>query len=171
MTRQFHTNRRNFIKLTMLSGAGVAVAPWVPIRSRAVEMSPAAKTISSRVALTTGNERAELVFKGLRGFEKSIATAIGQKQVIVKPNNVAIDNQLAASDAQQLEGILEFLKSIGKSNNIFIAESAANGPTLEGFSNYGYDRLAGKYGAKLMDLDQEECEIVHCFDEIGRAHV
>ncbi len=37
-----------------------------------------------------------------------------------------------------LEGILEFLKSIKKLDNVIIAESAANAPTFEGFSNYGY---------------------------------
>ena len=64
-----------------------------------------------------------------------------------------------------MEGILEFLKSIGKLENAVIAESAANGPTLDGFANYGYDKLAAKYGVKLVDLDQEPNEMVHVFDE------
>ena len=118
----------------------------------------------SRVALTYGKARAELAFEGLQPFGKSVAAAIGSKRVVIKPNNVAIDNALAASHAESLEGILEFLKSIGKTN-VLIAESAANGPTLEGFANYGYDRVAAKYGARLMDLDREGFEIVHCFDE------
>ncbi|HVV71547.1 MAG TPA: DUF362 domain-containing protein, partial [Verrucomicrobiae bacterium] len=138
---------------------------WLlPSARGAVDVGTAQKRTLSRVALTTGNERAELAFQGLKAFEKSIAAAIGNKRIIIKPNNVAIDNQLAASHAENLEGILEFLKSIGKTN-VVIAESAANGPTLEGFSNYGYEGLAAKYGARLMDLDQEGFEIVHCFDE------
>ena len=75
----------------------------------------------SRVALTTGEDRADLAFKGLMSFQKNLANAIGNKQVVIKPNNVAIDSQLSASHAQNLEGILEFLKAIGKTN-VLIAE-------------------------------------------------
>lgn len=159
-----NSNRRNFLKTTMLGGAAALVSPWVLPRALAATPGSPVSPSLSRVALTTGDQRHELAFRGLKVFDKSIAAAIGDKRVIIKPNNVAIDNQLAASHAENLEGILEFLKSIGKSN-IAIAESAANGPTLDGFSNYGYDRLAAKYGAKLIDLDQEGFEILHCFDE------
>jgi uncharacterized protein (DUF362 family) len=84
---------------------------------------------------------------------------------VVKPNNVAVDIQLSATHADCLEGILEFLKSIGKLEGAVIAESAANGPTMEGFANYGYPRVANKYGVKLVDLDQDEIETVFVFDE------
>jgi uncharacterized protein (DUF362 family) len=124
----------------------------------------AKKQITSRVALIAGDDRADLAFQGLKKFEREIVAAIGSKRVIIKPNNVAIDNQLAASHADNLQGILEFLKSIGKTN-VAIAESAAGGPTLDGFSNYGYDRVAAKYGAKLIDLDEAGFEVMHCFDE------
>ncbi len=119
---------------------------------------------TSQVAVTVGEDRADLAFRGLKPFADRIARSIGSKRVIIKPNNVAIDNQLSASHAQNLEGILEFLRSIGKTD-IVIAESAANGPTLDGFANYKYNELAAKYGAKLMDLDQEGFDVLHCFDE------
>ena len=73
--------------------------------------------------------------------------------MVIKPNNVAIDNQLCATHAGCLEGILEFLKSIGKLENTVIAESAADGPTLDGFANYHYTDLAKKYSVKLIDLN------------------
>jgi uncharacterized protein (DUF362 family) len=78
---------------------------------------------------------------------------------------VLIDVQLASSHADTLEGILEFLKSIGKLQNVVIAESAANGPTLEGFSNFGYNRLADKYKVQLVDLDQQPSQKIFVFDE------
>jgi uncharacterized protein (DUF362 family) len=164
MTTQIHTTRRSFLKTTLLGGVAVLGSPWVLSPMRGAETNTVPRRALSRVALVHGEQRAEIAFQGLKAFSPSIAKAIGDKRVIIKPNNVAIDNQLAASHAQNLEGILEFLKSIGKSN-VVIAESAANGPTLDGFSNYGYDQVAAKYGAKLMDLDQEGFEIVHCFDE------
>ena len=164
MKTQNHTNRRNFLKTSFLAGAGAWAAHWRAPAALASSLSSEPVAGPVHVALTSGEDRAELAFRALLPFRKSIARAIGNKQVVIKPNNVAIDNQLSASHAQNLEGILEFLKSIGK-RNVVIAESAANGPTLDGFSNYGYDRLASKYGARLVDLDQAGFEIVHCFDE------
>ncbi|MGO8677867.1 MAG: DUF362 domain-containing protein [Limisphaerales bacterium] len=163
MTSPALNSRRHFLKASFL-GAAAFSAPWSLHRVLAAEPDAASARHASRVALTAGNDRAELAFRGLKAFERSIAAAIGNKRVIIKPNNVAIDNQLAASHAQNLEGILEFLKSIGK-HNTAIAESAANGPTPDGFANYGYDKVAQKYGARLLDLDQEGFEVVHCFDE------
>ncbi len=157
------TTRRNFIKTSLLGGLAAMAAPRLaPFAEAATESSvrPA-----SRVALTTGNDRKDNVFRALKTFEKEISRAIGKRRVILKPNNVAIDNPLCATHADCLEGILEFLKSIGKLNNAVIAESAANGPTLEGFDNYRYTRLVGKYPVKLLDLDQQEIELVHVFDE------
>jgi uncharacterized protein (DUF362 family) len=156
-------SRRDFLRASLFSGATALASPWLLNRAFGADVE-AAKSITSRVAVTTGEDRADLAFRALKPFADKVSKDIGSKRVIVKPNNVAIDNQLAASHAQNLEGILEFLKSIGKTN-IVIAESAANGPTLDGFANYSYDKLAAKYGAKLMDLDQEGFEILHCFDE------
>ena len=94
-----------------------------------------------------------------------IARAIGEKPVVIKPNLVAIDQQLAATPARGVEGILEFLRSIGKHRNVIIAESAANGPTVEGYSNYGYMPVARKYGARLVDLDGTEVETIYAVDQ------
>jgi uncharacterized protein (DUF362 family) len=85
--------------------------------------------------------------------------------VVIKPNNVDIATPLSATHAETLEAVLEFLKSIGKARNVVIAESAGTGPTMEGFSNYGYPRVAAKYGAKLVDIDRSPFEVVHVFDE------
>lgn len=156
-------SRRNFLHTSLFGGAATLVAPWFLNRAIAgTTDTPVA--FKSRVAVTTGEDRADLAFRGLKPFTDQIARSIGSKRVVIKPNNVAIDNQLSASHAQNIEGILEFLKSIGKTD-IVIAESAANGPTLDGFANYKYNELAAKYGAKLMDLDQEGFDILHCFDE------
>ncbi len=164
MSTQCQTTRRDFFKRSLLGGAAAIAAPWCLPRAFGAETVAPARALKSRVALTAGEDRADLAFQGLKRFEKEIAAAIGNKRVIIKPNNVAIDIQLAASHAQNLEGILEFLRSI-KKTNVVIAESAANGPTLDGFANFTYDTLAAKYGAKLMDLDQEGFDLLYCFDE------
>lgn len=158
------SNRRQFLKRSLLGSAAAVAASWTWPSALAAGTGATERKLTNRVALTAGEDRADLAFKGLRAFEKTLAAAIGNKRVIIKPNNVSIQNQLSASHAANLEGILEFLKSIGKTD-VAIAESAADGPTLDGFSNYGYNRLAEKYGARLVDLDQEGVEVLHCFDE------
>jgi uncharacterized protein (DUF362 family) len=142
----------------VLAGASAAARRLLPERE-------AAPSPATRVCLTAGEDRADNTFRALKPFQKEIARAIGKRRVVIKPNNVSIKVPLCATHADCLEGTLEFLKSIGKLNNVIIAESAADGPTLDGFDNYRYTRLAGKYGVQLVDLDQEDVELVHVFDE------
>ena len=156
------TSRRAFLKTSLLGGLAAATGG---LSGRATAVEGTCCGPSSRVALCAGADRAENVFRGLEAFRDEIAQAIGDRRVVIKPNNVAIDVQLSATHAECLEGILEFLKSIGKLQNVVIAESAATGPTMEGFTNYGYPRVADKYGAKLVDLDQQETQTVFVFDE------
>jgi uncharacterized protein (DUF362 family) len=121
--------------------------------------------MAARVALTTGAQRADLAFRALQPFDNDLRRAIGSRRIVIKPNNVSIDNQLSATHAETLEGVLEFLKSINALDRTIIAESAASGPTFEGFSNYRYMPLAAKYGVKLVDLDQEPYDLIYVFDE------
>jgi len=106
-----------------------------------------------------------MTFQGLRPFADELKRTIGSRRVVIKPNNVAIDQPLCATHADTIEGILEFLKSIGRLDNTVIAESAASGPTFEGFDNYHYGRFVGRFGVKLVDLDQDEIQLLHVFDQ------
>ena len=163
------TSRREFLKASLF-GSAAALATWrlPPTRAEAAEevsaAPPAPGGSTSRVSLTAGEDRANLAFMALQPFRREIAAAIGSKRVILKPNNVIINKPLCASHADNLEGILEFLKSIGKTD-VAIAESPANGSALEGFSNYGYNKFEGQYGVKLVNLDTEGFDIVHCVDQ------
>jgi uncharacterized protein (DUF362 family) len=153
--------RRSFLKTSVIGG--VAAACINPLDTFAASGNQ--ESFASRVALTTGDNRADMAYRALKPFSKEISQAIGKRRVILKPNLVNINIPLASTHADTLEGILEFLKSIGKSKNAIIAESAANGPTLDGYSNFGYMRLADKYSVKLIDLDQQPFDMVHVFDE------
>ena len=169
-------SRRKFLKTSFFGGAAAVAATSLPA-AWAGQAAPAAKSSSSaavapaprsagtaKVSLASGNDRADIAFKSLEPFKAEIAAAIGNKRVILKPNNVIINVPLCATNADNLEGILEFLKSIGKTN-VILAESPAGGSVMEGFSNYGYPRLAKKYGIKLVDLDTEPVTVVQCIDE------
>ena len=147
-------NRRNFLKSSLMSGIAMSAMNF-PLSSFAETGENQKPT---QVALTHGDDHIDNIFKGLSFFKDEIKKSIGNKQVILKPNNVSIDQQLAATHANSLAATLEFLKSIGV-NNIIIAESAASGSTLEGFNNFGYEKVASKYGVKLVDLDKMPYEM------------
>jgi uncharacterized protein (DUF362 family) len=158
------SNRRDFLRASLLGGLAAVGRSSFATLAHAAE-KPSTLEATSRVALFHGDDRADIAFRALKVHERAVSRAIGNRRVVIKPNNVAIDKQLSATHAGCLEGILEFLKSIGKLPNAVIAESAANGPTLEGFENYHYTDLARKYSVRLIDLDAEEVEQVHVFDE------
>lgn len=156
-------SRRDFLKTSLIGS--LAVIAGQRVSGLGAATVPAPRGAPARVALMHGEDRAAIAFNALKPFADDIRKAIGNRRVVIKPNNVATDVQLCATHAGCLEGILEFLKSIGKTDNIVIAESAANGPTFEGFENYRYTNLASRYRVKLVDLDQDAVEVVHVFDE------
>jgi len=175
MSSHYSGSRRRFLKNSILGSLGLAEGLRLSDAAQAqgskgapagtLPSTPFAATASpARVALTNGDDRADNTFRALRTFEKEIAQAIGNKLVILKPNDVGVDKPLCASHADQLEGILEFLKSIRKTN-VVIAESPADGTASEAFANYGYNKFAGKYGVKLVDLDKTAVETVYCMDQ------
>ena len=140
---------------------GPGAAPQTPATPAP---AAAASAAPSKVALTNGDNRTDNIFRAMKSLEKEIAQSIGNRRVVIKPNNVSTTNQLAATHADALIGILEFLKSIGKLDNAIIAESAM-AATMQGFQNFGYTTLADKYKVKLVDLDQEKFQTIMAFNE------
>jgi uncharacterized protein (DUF362 family) len=165
-----HACRRDFLKTTLAGGAAALIAGRL-IRS-AQAAAPAAPVTAqpagtpSKVALTNGNDRTDNIVRALKSLEKEIAAAIGNRRVVIKPNNVADQprDQLAATHKDALTGICDFLKAIGKLDNAIIAESAINN-TMTAFLAFGYDQVASKYNIKMVDLDQEKYQTVLAFDQ------
>ncbi len=154
-------NRRSFIKTTLAAGSVIPfIYPGIRFDRKTDEAEPV-----STVSITTGDDRADMAFRALKPFSEEIKRSIGSRRVVLKPNNVLIYVPLACTHADTLQGILEFLKSIRKINNVIIAESSASGSTLEGFDNYGYYRLLSKYPVKLVNLDTEAYENMYVIDE------
>ncbi len=177
-------SRRDFMKTAIAGGAaafttmqlsrfarGAASQPSPARTAASSSASASASAAKSRVSLTTGDNRADITFKALKPFEKEIAAAIGDKMVIIKPNNVMANSRLACTEPGSIEGILEFLKSINKVSNVVMTESGLGMSTLDGFSALGYDPLAEKYKVKFFDLDQDKFETLTCIDQYDmRAH-
>ena len=144
------TTRREFVRRTVVGGVGLAAG----LRAAAWGATALASPYTAAVAITKGDDRADNAFRALQMFKQQIATAIGNKRIIIKPNFVWSQTPLACTSATWVEGVLEFLKSIGKTH-IAMAESSATGGTMAGFDLNGYYTLANKYSVQLMDLNQE----------------
>lgn len=164
MTSGCLTSRRNFLKTTVAVGSAAAMTWGHSSAWSAGTPSAAMGSLTSRVSLAAGDDRANIAFKSLEPFKQEIAAAIGKRRVIIKPNNVIPDRPLSASHADNLEGILEFLRSIGK-KDVAIAESPAMGSALDGFESLGYNRFVAQYGVKLVDLDEDDFQVVQCIDQ------
>jgi uncharacterized protein (DUF362 family) len=115
---------------------------------------PAAR---STVAIVKGDVRRQMVHDALNAIDHQIRPVIQRKKyVIVKVNNVSTTNQLAATHADTIWGILDYLQPRYKMP-VTIVESSA-GETMEGFQNFGYAKLARDSAARnvsLVDLNEE----------------
>lgn len=148
------STRRQFIERSLVAGAGITAG------LRAVSFNGTAwadpGNYSSTVGIAQGGDRADNAFRALQLSKKQIAAAIGDKRVVIKVNLVAYppSNNWAHTRVEHVEGILEFLKSIGK-RDVVIAESAAGANTMAGYEAAGYWSLTNKYPVKLTDLNQD----------------
>ena len=137
-TRNQTTSRRNFFKHISAGAAGLALGSmYRPSDSFARTPVPG----DSRVSFVPGTDQREAAYQSLKPFEKEIEKAIQGKQVVIKVNmgQVKKDWWLNATDANQVRGILDFLKPI-YDQKVIVAESTAAGATstMEGFENYNY---------------------------------
>ena len=158
-------NRRDFIRTSLFSGIAATTMPAFTMKVLA-EQTKVAVNANSQVSLVTGTNRADMAFRALKPFSKEIAQAIGNKTVIIKPNLVSSSIQLSAIHKETIEGILEFYKSINKLDKVLIGESAADGPTMIAYDNYGYIPVADKYKVKLIDFDDKPSQVIYVMDEL-----
>ncbi|MGJ5816800.1 DUF362 domain-containing protein [Paludibaculum fermentans] len=117
--------------------------------------------------LFKGEDRRKNVTAAMRLIDKEITAKLrGRKSVVIKPNMVSTERQLAATHADALNGILDYLADRYK-GPVFIAESSA-GFTTAGFDNFKYQAAIDdhkKMNIKLVDLNEEaEYETLQILD-------
>lgn len=150
-------SRRHFIRLT---GTGLLLQS----RLLNAQQAPATKTEAvrpfpgrSKVALIRGENRRKNIHDALAALDDQIRPKLARKKyVVIKPNNVSTVNPLAATNADTLRGILDYLAPRFK-GPVVIAESSA-GDTLEGFDNFGYHKVASEFRSQqvsLLDLNRD----------------
>ena len=111
----------------------------------------------STVAISQGDNRRKNAYNALKAIDKDLQAKMkSKKYVVIKPNFVNTTNQLAASHADAMRGILDYLSEHFK-GPVVIAESSA-GDTKVGFENFKYGALAAEYRkqhVQLIDLNDE----------------
>ena len=111
----------------------------------------------SSVSLIHGESRRKNISDALVAIDEQIRPVLKTKRyVLIKPNLVSTVNPLAATNADALFGILDYLAPRFK-GPIYIAESSA-GNTPEGFDNFKYHFVAKEFRSRniqLLDLNEE----------------
>jgi uncharacterized protein (DUF362 family) len=118
----------------------------------------------ARVAIVRGEDRYRNVLSALRLIEGDVR--LGDR-IVVKPNLVSITNQLAATHADALRAVLQFIRE-RSDRDIVIAEGSASSDTVKGFERYGYRELAARFGARLVDLNRDRSVEVGLVDRDAR---
>jgi len=111
----------------------------------------------STVAIAQGEDRRKNVYTALKAIDKDLQPKLkAKKYVVIKPNFVNTTNQLAASHADAMRGILDYLSESFK-GPVVIAEASA-GDTKVGYENFKFGALTSEYRQqqlKLIDLNDE----------------
>ena len=110
----------------------------------------------ARVSLVHGGDRRTNVFNALELVRADVESRLAE-QVMLKPNFLSSDNQLASSHADALRGVLDFLLTTPRPpREVLIAEGGAQ-DTWDAYRNFGYHALEEEYSIplRLLDLHRE----------------
>ena len=111
----------------------------------------------STVSIVQGDNRRKMIYESLLAIDEQIRPILKKKKsVVIKPNNVSTNIQLAATHPDALRGILDYLAPRFK-GPIYFAEASA-GNTMEGFENFKYTQVAAENKSQkvsLIDLNEE----------------
>ena len=137
--------RRTMLQLTAFSPA---------LRPLLGQAPPLAR---STVAVVQGNDRRKNIAAALEAIDDQIGPALrAKKYVVIKPNFVSTTNQLAATHANAIHGILDYLEPRFK-GRVMVAEASA-GDTMQAFEEFRYGQIASEHKplkVDLVDLNRE----------------
>ena len=123
--------------------------------------------LRSTVSVVSGGSRRKNVLDSLAAIEDQIMPVLKTKKyVVIKPNIVNTQNQLASTHVDALHGIADFLAPRYK-GPIVIAESSA-GYSTEGYDNFRYSQVISEHKTQqvsLLDLNEEgKYEVIQVLD-------
>jgi uncharacterized protein (DUF362 family) len=117
----------------------------------------------SSVSLVRGDDRRKNVYEALTAIDDQLRPALKRKKyVLLKPNTVAVDNQLGSTHADALRGILDYLGERYR-GPVVIADSSKD-CTWDAYEHFGYQRVANEYRSlkiRLEDFNEDQRPVVH----------
>lgn len=116
----------------------------------------------SRVALAREASRYETVSAALAEIADEVDLG-ATEHVLIKPNFVNTQRQVAATHVDAVRAILELVRS-RYDGRVTIGEGPAASPARAAFDAFGYRGVAAEYGADLIDLNADETVPVRVCD-------
>ena len=115
------------------------------------------------VSLVPGEDRRRNVYNALLAIDDQVRPALKRKKyVLLKPNTVAVNNQLGSTHVDALRGILDYLSERTR-GPVVIADSSKD-CTWDAYENFLYNRLPAEYRAlkvTFVDLNEDPRPVVH----------
>lgn len=122
----------------------------------------------SKVAYIKSDDRKYNISRVLSLIKGEIIAGLkNAKKIVVKPNCILTDFQLAATHVEALDALLEFIFPYAKTQ-IIVAEGTGVGDTMTAFKNYDYFSIQEKYGFSVLDLNTDDSVAVGIQDRNGR---
>ena len=124
--------------------------------------------VPSRVALIRGQDRYSNISQALEVIDSAIDLSDKQR-ILIKPNFVTTHRELAATHADAVRAVLDYLRERG-AGPITLAEGPAVGSLESGLRSYGYEPLIREYDLRVVDLNQDETRPVQVWNSRLQPH-
>ena len=115
-----------------------------------------------KAAVVRGEDRKENIKKCLTLIREDLEPIKEAKNILIKPNLVALKPYFANTHVETIEAVIEFIRDIAPETSITVGEASAsafyNGlPTSGVFKDFDYYKLVKKYGnISLTDFDSDK---------------
>lgn len=114
----------------------------------------------AKISFITSDDRFYNVSRALSLMKTDIVSTIsGAENVVIKVNCYCSNYQLSATHLDAVDALLDFISPHVKSQ-ITLAESCADGSSLEAFHNYKYFDIQEKYDLALVDLQKDQYQTI-----------
>ncbi|MBN1128619.1 MAG: DUF362 domain-containing protein, partial [Chitinispirillaceae bacterium] len=114
-----------------------------------------------KAAIVHGESRTENIKNCLALIREDLGPLQRAKNILIKPNLVALRPDFANTHAEAVEAVIEFIRTIAPETPITVGESSATAfynrlPTTKVFEDFDYCRIEKKYpNVKLTDFDSD----------------
>lgn len=115
-----------------------------------------------KLAVVKGENRKENIRKCLELIKDDLEQIKTAKNILIKPNLVALEPDFANTHVETIEAVIEFIREMAPGKPLTVGESSASAfynryPTTKVFEDYDYYRLEKKYeNVSLIHFDDDK---------------